>query len=324
LGFESSRKKTADRRERDGHHPAIETLEQREMLSGTVSTSHSAAIGGNVSAVESGKTPSLAASAARRRRRSHTSGFLFAFYGYAGGGPAGLGFGNEWLRNLANDAGVATHSKVEILPEETGGPTALADLFKALDTNHNKTIQPSEIRAATVRVVGYSLGGIEAANFTRSLDAVGKRVQGYKLDAAIPIETLVTIDPVNYPINFDPLKHTDGPASNVRNFYNYYESGKSNGKSTLALFNYASGKSAGSASYNESSFPIVGYLHGDSLDSSALATTQIDVNSGTFANTPIRHALGEGSDIDGQVIGKNVDHTTMPFYAYPMALPDLL
>jgi len=256
--------------------------------------------------------------------RPHTTGYLFAFYGSALGGPVGVGFGNQWLRNLANDAGTATGSQVNILPEETGGPTALADLLKDLDTNHDHIISPKEIRAATVRVLGYSLGGIVATNFTRSLDAAGQRVDGYRLDAAIPVETLVTIDPVNYPITFPPLQHTDGPESNVRNFYNYYETGKSGGKSTLALYNHATGKSEGSVAYNDTTIPVLGPLHGGSLDSSALVSTQIDVGSGVFADEAVDHSTFEGSATDGVLLGKNVDHTTMPFYAYPAALRDLL
>ena len=251
--------------------------------------------------------------------------YVIGFYGYAFGGTPGTGFGNEWTRNLVVDAAGKGGGTAKLFAEETGRETAEKYLFAAMDTNHDKVISAAEIKTTRLRIVGYSLGGIEAANFTRDLDNAGKKEYGYKLAAVIPVESLVTLDPVNFPINAAPLKQTDGPRSNVRQFFNFYEGGSSDGSSSLQLFQNSTSESLGTTSYNDTALPVIGYLNGDSLDSDAGETAQYRVDSGKFAKHPIRHGLDTATDdVDGQLTGKQTDHGTLPFYAYSYALPDLL
>src|SRR5439155_812336 len=103
--------------------------------------------------------------------------------------------------------------------QENQGSTALANFFSTVDVNHDKVISADESAHVNVRVVGYSFGAIQGVNFTRALADAGGLVGGYRLEAAVPVQSLVTIDPVNY----TPLKHTDGVLSNVQRFTNFYE-----------------------------------------------------------------------------------------------------
>lgn len=249
------------------------------------------------------------------------SRYIIGFWGYAFGGTPGTGFGNQWETNLVNAAGAAGAGTPKMFAEETGPANAESYFLKAIDLKHDHIITAADVKAMRLRVVGYSLGGIVAANFTRDLDKVGSTVDGYKLDVAVPVETLVTLDPVNYPITFPPLVHTDGPESNVDAFYNYYESGSSDGVSSLNLFDSSTGASLGSYSEDDTPLPVIGNLNGDSLDSSARATAQYQVDAGKFANHKIEHYLQSG--VNGELTGKQTDHGTLPFYAYPYALANL-
>jgi hypothetical protein len=247
--------------------------------------------------------------------------YIIGFWGYAFGGTPGTGFGNQWETNLVDAAGAAGAGTAKMFAEESGPANAESYLLKAIDTNHDHIIEASEVHAMRLRVVGYSLGGAVAANFTRDLDDASTKVDGFKLDVAIPVQDLVTLDPVSYPINYPPLVETDGPESNVDAFYSYYEGGASAGVSTLNLFNASTGDSEGSYSEDDTSLPIIGYLHGDLLDSSALTTAQYQVDAGKFASHKVEHLLQSG--VNGELSGKQTDHGTLPFYAYPYALSNL-
>lgn len=247
--------------------------------------------------------------------------YIIGFWGYAFGGTPGTGFGNQWTTNLVNAAGAAGAGTARMFAEESGPANAESYFLNAIDLRHDHIITEADVKAMRLRVVGYSLGGVVAANFTRDLDQAGSTVDGYKLDVAIPIQQLVTLDPVNYPINFPPLVNTPGPESNVDAFYNFYETGASNGVSTINLFDDSTGASEGSYSEPDTPLPVIGYLHGGSLDSSALSTVQINVDSGKYAHHPVQHLLQDG--VDGELKGIQTDHGTLPFYAYPDALADL-
>jgi hypothetical protein len=283
----------------------MESLERRSLFSASLLTSGVAT-----------------AAAVHPQVKTTVTRYIIGFWGYAFGGTPGTGFGNQWTTNLVNAAGAAGAGTAKLFAEESGPTNAESYLLKAIDTNHDGIIEASEVKAMRLRVVGYSLGGIVATNFTRDLDEAGKKVDGYKLDVAIPIQELVTLDPVNYPISVPPLVHTDGPESNVDAFYSYYESGATDGVSTINLFNASTGASEGTYSANDTPLPIIGYLHGGVLDSSAVYTAQTNVSSGKYANHPVEMALQDG--VNGELRGKQTDHGTLPFYAYEYALADLL
>jgi hypothetical protein len=248
--------------------------------------------------------------------------YIIGFWGYAFGGTPGTGFGNQWETNLVDTAGSEGAGTAKMFAEEPGPGAAEKYILSAIDLRHDHIITAADVKAMRLRVVGYSLGGIVAANLTRDLDQVGSTVEGYKLDVDVPIQQLVTLDPVNYPINFPPLVNTSGPESNVDAFFNYYEGGASNGVSSLNLFDSSTGASLGSYSEDDTALPVIGYLHGDSLDSSALKTAQYQVDTGRFAHHKIEHLLQSG--VNGELDGAQTDHGTLPFYAYPYALANLI
>jgi hypothetical protein len=279
----------------------FESLEKRSLFSASVATP--------AVAVHPDTTPTV-------------TRYIIGFWGYAFGGTPGTGFGNQWTTNLVDTAGSEGAGTAKMFAEESGPANAESYLLKAIDTNHDGIIEASEVHAMRLRVVGYSLGGTVAVNFTRDLDEAGSKVDGYKLDVAIPVQELVTLDPVNYPITYPPLVHTDGPESNVDAFFNYYEDGSSDGVSTINLFDASSGASEGSYSEDDTALPVIGYLHGDSLDSDAVSTAQYDVDSAKYAHHPVTHLLQDG--VDGELKGIQTDHGTLPFYAYPDALADLI
>jgi hypothetical protein len=273
-------------------HPTIEALEPRRLLS---------AWGGLPNSAPSRTSPA-AHTVQRHRRAAAPKSYLISFYGLGGGG-----FGNDQLSKLATAAGKADGASVRKY-QQTDGTTALQNLLHAMDTNHDHTISTAEINNASVRVVGYSFGAIQAANFTRSLDSTGT-IAGCTLAAPIPIQTLVTIDPVNY----TPLKHTDGVLGNVRNFVNYYELNPS--AATLQLASKKGGKPAGTATFSDTINPI-----GGTLTTFAVASQQTLV-SGTWANRSVTRPFNSKSN--GTLTGSGVNHTTMPWYLYDDVLTNL-
>lgn len=102
---------------------------------------------------------------------------------------------------------------------------AVADLLKQLDKNNNRVITQSEIDGLTVKVLGYSWGGISAVAICKRLSQTGfirtggtpKNPIGYDLTVPIPISALVTIDPVQ------TLNPAGTVPSTVSNFVNYYQ-----------------------------------------------------------------------------------------------------
>ena len=88
--------------------------------------------------------------------------YMISFYGL--GGPGG--FGEDWLDKTVDGAGEATNSLVRKYNEDQGG-RALRDFLRSVDRNRNKRIDKAEVATLNVRVVGYSFGGVQAANFAR-------------------------------------------------------------------------------------------------------------------------------------------------------------
>lgn len=232
--------------------------------------------------------------------------FVVSFYGLGGAG----GFGNDWLDNIANAAGKSTNSVVRKYDENKGG-SALRDLFHSIDTNHDHSISAREVKNVKLRVVGYSFGGIQAANFARSLNSTGATIKGYRLRAAIPVRSLVTLDPVNS----SPAKHTDGVPANVRVFSNFYQRKGGETKITLYMRNWPHLKLT-TININDNNEII-----GDTLPSAARKTKQIRLDVGSLANVTVKHKVQ--SQADGKLKGKDTNHGTVPFFAYDWALTDL-
>jgi hypothetical protein len=229
---------------------------------------------------------------------------VVSFYGLGGAG----GFGNDWLDKIANHAGDSTESTVRKYDENEGG-RALKDTLHAIDRNHNRIIEKSEANATNLRVVGYSFGGIQAANFARYLRKVGQVIKGYTLRAMVPIKALVTLDPVE-----SIIKHTDGIPSNVARFGNYYQ--QKGGSTTVDVYT-----DPFNIKVTSISVPDPSNIKGGPLDSSAKESRQIRIDSGDYADKTVTHSVY--SHAKGNIKGKNVNHGTLPFYAYDLAMEDL-
>lgn len=248
------------------------------------------------------------AAAKRGRWTRHASAeprsYLVAFYGLGG-----AGFGNGWLAQIAKDAGNATGSSVHLY-QETDGDRAVRDFFAFVDANGDHVLSAQEIGGVTVRAVGYSFGGIQASEFTRSLTQTRHPILGYKLATYVPVQSLVTIDPVNS----TPFKHTDGPVGNVLNFYNYYQVNPFSSSMTLTD---RSGNATGQISLSDAPLNPVG----GELPTAAVNSQQTLVDSGDWGNNAT--TLYYDRRHYGTVKGADVNHTTMPFFVYPYAEQDL-
>jgi hypothetical protein len=286
------------------NNPVMETLEGRALLSAFPVVP--------VTPVKStGSAHALAVKKARPARRAKANAaapknYLVSFYGLGGGG-----FGNQVLTKLATEAGKRTGSTVWKF-QESQGNVALAKVLDAIDLNNDHIIASDEAAAVNLRVVGYSFGAIQGANFARSLAAPAPYLAGYTLQAAVPVLSLVTIDPVNY----TPFKHTDGVSSNVQNFTNFYEFNP--GSSTIHLTNRKSGKSDGNANFSDLINPIGGTLSSQAKNN---AQTLVDFG-GPFAGRSVTQQYSNRDN--GTMTGAEVNHETMPWYVYADALGALI
>ena len=186
---------------------------------------------------------------------------------------------------------------------ESQGDIALQELFASLDRNADHILTRDETAKAQVRLVGYSFGAIQAANFSRALADTREPVEGYTLAAPIRVESLVLIDPVNS----TPVKHTDGVLNNVKHFTNFYQ--RNTGPSVLHLTNSATGLPVNDLVFDGDSIPI-----GDPIHSAATDTRQIHFNPGTWSNRTITRPFDASTN--GTIKGSEVDHATMPFFVY--------
>lgn len=141
--------------------------------------------------------------------------------GFWGAGPKPPGrttLGNIAMERLAVNLGL-NPKKDMFVPTPAAEGRAKRKLFKILDTDNNKILSHNELRFQRIRLFGYSMGGMAALSMANDISQPGGEVGGYMLDEPIPIETLVTIDPVR------PLGgNMPSVPGNVVNFQNYYQS----------------------------------------------------------------------------------------------------
>jgi hypothetical protein len=121
---------------------------------------------------------------------------LVATYGH---GPTGFVLGhpsvNVLFRDLVDEIASTSHYALIIAPESHGA-SQLKLLLSQLDANNDKIISTPESEANTIGMIGYSLGVVNVHNFAIKLNRAETDVAGYRLSEAVPIETLVEIDPV--------------------------------------------------------------------------------------------------------------------------------
>jgi hypothetical protein len=233
--------------------------------------------------------------------------YIISFYGLGGAGS----FGSDWLDETVDDAGAATGAVVRKYDQDEGG-RALKDFLRAVDRNRNMRIDKREVAALDVRVIGYSLGGVQAVNFARYLLRVGDTIKGYLIGQGTPIDTLITLDPVND----NPLKSTVGVPDNVYNFVNYYQ--QKGGDTTIDLYTDPFDIKVDSITVED---PL--NLKGDTLVSEAqIRTRQIRIDAGALANTRVEHEVRD--NLNGKLKGSDTNHGSLPFFTYEFAVRDLL
>lgn len=231
--------------------------------------------------------------------------YIVSFYGLGGGGS----FGSDWMDKAVDTAAAETGSTVRRYNEDQGG-AALKDFFRAVDRNHNKRIDKREVASVSLRVIGYSLGGVSAANFARYLLKLGQTIKGYLINAGTPVRALVALDPVNDV----PGKQTEGVPNNVQYFTNYYQ--QKGGDTTIDLYTRPLGIKVDSITVED---PL--NIKGDTLNTNARRSSQVRVDVGDLADETVKHKVRD--NLDGKLKGRNVNHGTLPFFAYDFAVRDL-
>jgi hypothetical protein len=232
--------------------------------------------------------------------------YIISFYGLGGSGS----FGTDWLDKAVDTAGGATNSVVRKYDEDEGG-RALKDFLSSVDRNRNKRIDASEVKTATVRVIGYSLGGIQAVNFARYLLRVGDTIKGFLIGQGTPIISLVTLDPVNN----NPFKSTVGVPDNVYNYTNYYQ--QKGGDTTIDIYTRTTPSFKVSTKTVDDPLDI----KGQPLATEARRSDQVRIDVGVYQNKTVSHKIED--NLDGKLKGRNTNHGTLPFFAYDLAVRDL-
>ncbi len=195
--------------------------------------------------------------------------------GFYGAGSLS-GYGNLWFREMALNAGVGH------LYEHNVGLTARKEFLEAIDTNGNRVITEAEVSNLTLKVCGYSWGGISAIGFAQEFSSAPKTIVvggsphnpiEYRLEVKIPVQILLTIDPVEW------LNPAGTVPDTVQSFKNYYQE-----RGGYSLFHRVSD---GQIRQIGNSFSSL--LKGDEIVSQAGSTTQIRMdigNWGTRIGTP--------------------------------------
>jgi len=258
--------------------------------------------------------------------------------GFYGAGSR-LSYGNDWLRALAQDVGGPwlrklahpSYPPIGWLYEQGLSDVAIGDLFAQLDKNKDRIITQGDIDGLTVKVLGYSWGGVSAVAFCQKLSQPGfkrtggtdKNPIGYQLEVPIPIDTLVTIDPVT------TLNPAGTVPSTVNHFRNYYQT--IGGYAILRT----SESRADSSNIQLPPTPfgnvISAAIKGTNLDSQAADPGQVHVNIKPEMRDRWVEALWHWKDSSGNPVsgnlflcGAEVNHDVMPLFGFDLAKPWLL
>lgn len=264
-------------------------------------------------------------------------------------------WGNERIADLAKELG-GTIRRDDADPTEVGKPfkwtegrNALRDLLHRHDANGDFIIQAAET-PTDVRVFGWSLGAIEAANFTRDLSARkdnvggwrkpqhwnGNRIRfiwepkgGYGIARAIPITRLALFDPVTSAVAGASrlLNNTKGPRANVQYFRSYYQT--RNEHSAVRVTQDEAGVIFVADDIHKKSFA------GSRIPEDGVAEPllrQFNLNTAPeYANLPVTRTPYILKDKDaafpgpyyGTLAGFDVNHSTSVFYAYDFVKHDI-
>jgi hypothetical protein len=252
--------------------------------------------------------------------------YMYSFYGFLGPNT----YGDQWIDLLLRDASSRNGYDARTFTENRGNE-ALQNLMETLDINGDHRISNAEAESTNLRTLGYSFGGTQAVNFSRSLNRVGKRVVGWKLQAPVVIDRLVTIDPVQFlkmgPVTILPLKTMKGPVqSNVGAYFNYYQHRP--GVSTLVNVDFQ-GKPLGPVFKLGAEPDGWGglFIEGSHVDSAGPSSeVWIDSDAKDLFEDRDREVGGGtgdpmvgGGDPIWRLYGNDVNHLTAVFFAYKRA-----
>ncbi len=252
--------------------------------------------------------------------------YLVAFYGLDIHDPTGPEptFGNFYLRQIIDDVSQAKgYTKIlkshkDILKAKK----AFLDAINAdpQDRRGRNRISKAEAESVTLRVAGYSLGGVEAINLTRDFANLTRVIEGYRLDVEIPVEKLVTIDPVNN--RPESLTTTSGSVkTNVKAFVNWYQD--KGGNSTMRGIDENGNLTS---DFDTLGTALSRTIHGSSIESLAPKTeTRVDTQLG---NEKVEKAYffpkpDPGHWGTARLYGNDVNHDTITWWLYDKAVQEL-
>jgi hypothetical protein len=268
--------------------------------------------------------------------------FLVTFYGADPFDPDSEG-NIQFLRNAIHLPSAAQYSYETLNPNpgtgvpgdpyrDFNGVTAFTDLLDAVDFNDDNRIDSAEVAAVDVRLLGWSLGGVEAIQLSRWLGETGLRSFaswiGYRLEVPIPVQDLIAIDAVHDGGASLLLRFPHGPVpATVGNFVHYYQ--RRGESSIMQAWQFGT--------YPSSFFrlpdlllkrsDILGIdLRGRPTRSNAAMNRQeqVEVAYSLFGQ---QHEYvtnyGSGVPVDGLMVGGQVNHRTIVWWAQDLVREEL-
>jgi hypothetical protein len=176
-------------------------------------------------------------------------------------------------------------------------------------------------------------------NISRKLNGKFDPNHQYKIDVAIPVDKLITIDPVKtilpgtgFPQPVVVLNGITNVQNNVSQFKNYYQ--RKGGSTAMPVYYHNTLNSVFPVLiFNEPYNPAFGGLVGSDAISSAAPKTSVNVTTsraGVYA-TNVDYVLqedlaslyGDVTHYDGGIKGSGVQHDTIVWYVLQDALNDL-
>lgn len=263
--------------------------------------------------------------------------YFVYFYGYMGPGK----YGDEWLDKLGDDMESRGYVTLGTDQRGRGGfrhsdVQGIRSLLDRLNADGNRAISAAEAESSDIRIAGWSFGGTQAANLAYDLRRVGAWLGRYRLDGAVAVQRLVTLDPVKV----FPLKAIRGSVGdNVRTFVNLYQQGLK-----VSNFKRLDAQDKIVEHYNQRYIGDM-FIRGDTiattLGSPRAIQIQVDTQQGDQpqyrdrardAYEPTRDNAGDKDPLFNglpdeprwRLFGSRVNHNTLPWHAYERAKNELL
>ena len=257
--------------------------------------------------------------------------YFVYFYGFTGPGN----FGDDWLDKIGE---VQQSCGYELLgnlmsggfAEDSG--EALPILMGALNADAadgRKFISRAEAESADIAVAGWSFGGTQAVNYVYDLSRAGDRVGEHRLEAAVQVRRLITLDPVTV-APFKVLRPFARVKDNVNTFRNFYQERKG-----ISQFRNVDAQGNPGATRRSQAFRLDRSIAGRDIptDLTSPRAVQIRIDTDNAADEERRDrigALGAGDPLlvagetGWRMFGRWANHNTVPWYAYRRVLDELL